>query len=539
MVSDVPPAANNYVKIRNDETSEGAYELEVISSMSEGSAGCDSLEWIEARSPLDEGEKTDFHASDTRSSQQDFELYTPDEERAVVKKFDRRLVLFIALLYMLSFLDRSNIGNARIAGMARDLHLDSSKYVWTLRSFYITYILFEWMTLCYTIFRPSIYIAACVFTWGLFASLQSLTNSFALLCVFRALLGISEAAFGPGVPVFLSFFYKRSELAWRTGVFVSAAPLATSFAGSLAWLITKISERSPISPWRMLFLIEGFPSIVVSVFAFHCIPDEPGKASYLTIREKKVAELRLRKEAQDSHRNGKAKRLDWKEIQETLKDPTSYLTAVMFFSCNVAFSSLPVFLPTIIEDMGYSALKAQALSAPPYLVAFLIVLLTAYYSDKYQSRSVFICLHSCIATSGYAIISIAGILKAGAAWRYAGVYLASSGFFSAITLLITWVINNQQSAAKKGTGVAMLNIVGQTGPLVGVHLFPKRQAPYYVQGMAICAIFMALVGLLSVFLRRIFLTKNGKMNAVYAKLEDEGCDSESVGSNTQAFRYMT
>lgn len=109
MVSDVPPAANNYVKIRNDETSEGAYELEVISSMSEGSAGCDSLEWIEARSPLDEGEKTDFHASDTRSSQQDFELYTPDEERAVVKKFDRRLVLFIALLYMLSFLDRSSM----------------------------------------------------------------------------------------------------------------------------------------------------------------------------------------------------------------------------------------------------------------------------------------------------------------------------------------------------------------------------------------------------------------------------------------------
>lgn len=423
--------------------------------------------------------------------------------------------------------------------MSRDLHLDSSKYVRALRSFYITYILFEWMTLCYTIFRPSVYIATCVFTWGLFASLQSLTNSFPLLCVLRALLGISEAAFGPGVPVFLSFFYKRSELAWRTGLFISAAPLATSFASSLAWLITKVSERSPIAPWRMLFLIEGFPSILVSIFAFHYIPDEPGKACYLTTREKKVAELRLRKEVQDSHRSGKAKRLDWKEIQETLKDPTCYLTAIMFFSCNVAFSSLPVFLPTIIEDMGYSALKAQALSAPPYLVAFIIVLSTAYCSDRYQSRSVFLCLHSCIATSGYAIISIAGIFKAGAAWRYIGVYLASSGFFSAITLLITWVINNQRSGAKKGTGVAMLNVVGQTGPLVGVHLFPKRQAPYYVQGMAICAVFMALVGVLSLFLRRIFLTKNRKVNAVYAKLENEGCDGGSVGSNTQAFRYMT
>lgn len=112
MVSDAPSAANTYSKIPNDEVAEDSYELEVISSMSEGSAGCDSLDWIEAKSPLDEGEKTDFYTSDSRSagqsSQQDFELYTPDEEKAVVKKFDRRLVLFIALLYMLSFLDRSS-----------------------------------------------------------------------------------------------------------------------------------------------------------------------------------------------------------------------------------------------------------------------------------------------------------------------------------------------------------------------------------------------------------------------------------------------
>src|SRR5439155_26280091 len=98
-------------------------------------------------------------------------------------------------------------------------------------------------------------------------SLQSITTSFTSLVLLRALLGISEAAFGPGVPFYLSFFFRREELAFRTGLFISAAPLATSFASSLAWVITKLGEGGEVAPWRLLFLIEGFPSVFVAVFA--------------------------------------------------------------------------------------------------------------------------------------------------------------------------------------------------------------------------------------------------------------------------------
>lgn len=93
--------------------------------------------------------------------------------------------------------------------------------------------------------------------------------------------------------------------------------------------------------------------------------------------------------------------------------------------------------------MGYSPLSSQALSAPPYLVAFLVVLLTAFYSDKFRNRSLFICFHALLASVGYAMIAVAGVFKAGPMWRYWGVYPAASGFFSAVTLLITWTINNQ------------------------------------------------------------------------------------------------
>ncbi|KAI4623795.1 hypothetical protein J4E80_003607 [Alternaria sp. BMP 0032] len=442
-------------------------------------------------------------------SVQSYELYTPEEDRTVLKKLDRRLVAFMALLYMLSFLDRSNIGNARIAGLADDLKLSSTQYEWLLWAFYITYILFEWMTLLYRIIPPHIYISLCILSWGIVASLQAVATSFGFLLVLRALLGISEAAFGPGVPFYLSFFFRRSELAFRTGLFISASPLSASFAGALAYVITKVGEHGPLSPWRLLFLLEGFPSVLIAVWAWDFVPDGPGLAKWLSPRQREVAVMRLRseKESEDEdqeekYQGGRTRgRVDFHEVLQTLKDPKSYLTALMFFSCNVAFSSMPVFLPTVIRDMGWESITAQGLSAPPYLFAFVVVLTTAYYSDRLQSRSTFIMLHSLLATIGYGTIAISGYLQSDNTMiRYIALYPAAAGFFSAITIIITWTLNNQESDSKKGTGMALLNIIGQMGPLVGTSIFPDDDGPYYVKGMSICAGFMLLVGILAAIL---------------------------------------
>ena len=212
--------------------------------------------------------------------------------------------------------------------MSNDLNLTSSQYEWVLRSFYITYVLFEWMPILYTVLSPSTYIALCVLAWGAIASSQALVTSYASLCFLRAFLGISEAAFGPGVPVFLAFFYKQDELAFRIGLFISAAPLATSVASSLAWLITKLGRNSSIAPWRMLFLVEGFPSVIVSIFAFYRIPNSPGKAKFLSKRERWIAKLRLAKGKSKAEQRSDNRKLKWNEIWETLMDPKCYLTAV-------------------------------------------------------------------------------------------------------------------------------------------------------------------------------------------------------------------
>lgn len=379
----------------------------------------------------------------------------------------------------------------------------------------------------------------CVFSWGLIASLQALATSFPQLLLLRAMLGISEAAFSPGVPFFLSFFYRREELALRAGIQVSAAPLAASFAGSLAYLITKLGRNGPLAPWRLLFLAEGFPSVLVAVLAWRIIPDSVATARFLTPRERKIAGFRLRKQ-NDRGVNDKekldeplppvrnlvsSKRVNWREITETVRDPKCYLTALMFMLCNIAFSSMPVFLPTVIHSMGYSALSSQALSAPPYLFAFVAVLLSARASDSLQARSPFVIFLAILGSLGYATIAMLGWMQWGSdsanQVRYLAIFPAAAGFFGAVTIIITWTMNNQESEAKKGMGMTILNIIGQCGPLIGTRLYPDSEGPFYVRGMTICASAMLLVAILAGVLRMVLSRENARRSKAVADDEDE------------------
>ncbi|KEY70964.1 hypothetical protein S7711_00801 [Stachybotrys chartarum IBT 7711] len=475
-----------------------------------------------------------------------FQLYTPDEEVAVRRKFDRKLVLFVALLYMLSFLDRSNIGNARIAGMDADLQTTpprSDWYEWSLTAFYVSYIAFEWMSLLWKLLPAHVLVSAIVLSWGVVASLQAVAVSYPMLIALRVLLGIGEAGF-TGIPFYLSFFYKRHELAFRTAMFISAAPLATTFASTLAWLIVKLGELSPIASWRLLFLIEGFPSVIISVVAWSVIPDSPQTASYLTKREKKVARLRLRNETSSSKPSSG---LRGRDILAVLRDPVAYITAAMFFLTNMAYSSLPVFLPKIIIEMGYDRLSSQALSAPPYFLAFVIVLFTAHMSDRLRTRTVPIVFHALASALGYGLLALAEPLHLPAVVRYIAIYPAAIGFFNVVTLVLAWNINNQPSESRQGGGFAMLQIIGQCGPLVGTRLYPDKDAPYYSPGMQACAGAMFGVAILAVALRLYLQYLNRKFDSAEAERQAEGVTVEEEGlvtnrkqrrSPQESFRYM-
>lgn len=176
--------------------------------------------------------------------------------------------------------------------------------------------------------------------------------------------------------------------------------------------------------------------------------------------------------------------------------------------------------------MGYSSLSSQALSAPPYLIAFIVILISASLSDRYRNRGFFVCFFACVGTLGYSLIAVAGVKGWGVGWRYTGVYLACIGFFSAVTIIITWTINNQISDSSKGTGLAMLNLIGQCGPLLGTKLYPARDGPLYTFGMSVCAGFMLAVALLSFALRAVLIRKNKKEKMKYSEVQDDDDDGD-------------
>lgn len=164
--------------------------------------------------------------------------------------------------------------------------------------------------------------------------------------------------------------------------------------------------------------------------------------------------------------------------------------------------------------MGYSSLQSQALSAPPYLVAFVVVLLTAYASDRSRSRSPYLIAHALISSLAYLAIALTGHFHSHLPpavhtfIRYICVYPATAGFFSAITLIITWSMDNRVEKEGKGASIAILNIIGQCGPLLGTRLYPESDGPWYVRGMATCSFFMIIVAILALAMRILLQKMN-------------------------------
>ncbi|KAG6117363.1 hypothetical protein E4U13_001167 [Claviceps humidiphila] len=451
-------------------------------------------------------------------------------EARVVRKLDRNLLMLLLVLFLLAFLDRSNIGNARIAGMEHDLHLSSDQYEWLLTIFYISYILFEPLIIVHKVLKARVWVAILVAGWGIAATAQAAAQSWSALMACRFFLALFEAGFGPGSIYLLSFFYLRSEIGLRVAIFFSAAPLGTCFAGVLAYAIT--SGHVSIANWRLLFLVEGLPVLVMAVVSYFAMPNSAHDAWFLTDDEKRVALARQVKQVGKTERVGT---INWRDTFLTLLDVKVWLTALMYFSCNVSYSSLPVFLPTILKDMGYSGLTSQGLSAPPYFAAFLVTIVTAFFADRSRQRGLFVISLAILGGTGYLMLAIGRHTGV----RYVGVFLAAMGAFPTIANIIPWVLNNQGSDERRGAGIVLLNLVGQCGPLLGTRSYPLSERPDYVRGHSICAAFMFFVAVLAIILRIILARENRELDKKHSHVSgdngDEGHAVENYGPN---FRYV-
>ena len=177
------------------------------------------------------------------------------------------------------------------------------------------------MTVGWKAFKPHNWVAMTVFSWGLVSTMQSTCTTWSGLMTCRVFLGIIEACYGPGVPLYLSYFYPREKLGLRTGIFLSGSALANAYGGVLAYGISQ--AKGSIGAWRILFIVEGVPTCLIAAVAWYFIPDSPATARFLTPRQKEVAiELSLRQPGDRSGNEG----LQWKQVVGALVDYRSTLS---------------------------------------------------------------------------------------------------------------------------------------------------------------------------------------------------------------------
>jgi MFS family permease len=255
--------------------------------------------------------------------------------RAIVRKQDARIVPLSAAIYLLCYLDRSNIGNAKVLNEAtgddllQEARMTNFQYTIALMVFLIAYALFE-VPSNYLLkrFRPSRWIAFLMFAWGACTVGLGGARSFASVTVVRVLLGVFEAGLFPGLVYYLTFWYRAEERSLRVAAILASATLAGAFGGALAYGIGHMNGVAGLAAWRWLFIIEGIPSCLSAVAVLFLLPDYPETARWLSAEEKALAEQRLQSEG--SHGSGRA--LTWEETKKTLMDWRLYgHYAVSFF----------------------------------------------------------------------------------------------------------------------------------------------------------------------------------------------------------------
>lgn len=176
--------------------------------------------------------------------------------------------------------------------------------------------------------------------------------------------------------------------------------------------------------------------MLMAAVAYFFIPDSPEKARFLNAEEKEIVKSRAMRQV-GTDANARIGGLSVKDIGAVLLDPKAWMCALMYFSGNVSYSSLPVFLPTILKDLGYTAINAQGLSAPPSFAAFLCALITTWIADKTQQRCFVLFFTSIVGGIGYIVLATVETVGV----RYFATFLASAGVFSTIPNILALTLS--------------------------------------------------------------------------------------------------
>ncbi|MGS1003873.1 MFS transporter [Burkholderia glumae] len=388
----------------------------------------------------------DGHAGVTKGAQ----------ERQIVGHIARRLVPFLALIYVVAYVDRTVVGFAKLH-MNAAVGLSDAAYGLGAGLFFVGYFLCEVPSnLALSRYGARVWFARILFTWGVITMAMAWVSGPHSFYALRFLLGAAEAGLFPGILYFLTQWFPMRHRAGVIGLLVLAQPVAGIVTGPLAGALLETHGLFGLANWQLLFIATGLPAVLLSVPTLRVLPESPAQARWLGETERRWIERELaadqRSHALDPHRNALS----------ALKDRRVLLLAALYLPFPISIYGLSLWLPTIIKGFGVSDATAGWLSAVPYLFAVAGLLIVPRHSDRRRERYGHIVV---VTTAG-------GLTLAASAWVHAPalqLLLLSLTAFSLYSIqTVVWALPGEfLSGPSAAVGIATINSLANLGGYFG------------------------------------------------------------------------
>lgn len=418
-------------------------------------------------------------------------------EKQTVRKVTRRIIPFVFFLYIISYLDRANIGYAALE-MNDALGLTSQVFGLATGIFFIGYFLFEVPSnILMEKFGARVWIARILITWGIISMATGFVQEASHLYIIRFLLGVAEAGFFPGIVLYLTYWFRAKDHAKTIAMLMSAIPVSYIIGAPLStWIMDNIHWFN-VEGWRWMFLIEGAPAVIFGIVTLFYLADKPEDAKWLTEEEKNwlIAELEKERVKEADGKKGSAKHSGH---IEALRDAKVWYFAIIYFVYIAGTLGVSYWMPQIIDGMSASLSNTQIglIATIPYIVATIAMNWWSVRSDRKGERWLHAALPLLVGAitligAGVTIQPVLGMLFI--TLSLTGMYCYKGPFWA----LPTTMLNPAQAAV----GIAVVNSIGNLGGFIGPYAVGALKdltggtsaGLYFLSGLLVFAFFMLLV----------------------------------------------
>ncbi|WP_250535873.1 MFS transporter [Caballeronia sp. AZ10_KS36] len=380
-------------------------------------------------------------------------------EAKTYAKVGRRLIPFLMLCYLGAYLDRVNVGFAKLQ-MLNDLRFSETVYGIGAGIFFLGYFLFEVPSnvILHRVGARN-WLARIMLTWAVISASFVFVKSPTMFYVLRFLLGVAEAGFAPGVILYLTYWFPAARRAKALSLFFMAIPLAGIIGGPLSgYIMHALQGAHGLAGWKWLFILEALPSLFLGVVILFYLDNGIASAKWLTDAEKTLLARNVEKD--------NAQTLEHVSIRSFIGDRRLWLMAAIYFCVVLGQYGLTFWLPTIVRRAGVAdPLWVGIFTAIPYLCAIVALPLIGASADKHRERRLHLAIPMLVAAAGFATLPMLGSVGASivcVSVAAAGILASSSQFWS----LPTAVLGGMSAAAGIAAVNCFANLAGFFSPAI-------------------------------------------------------------------------